>query len=673
MPRKETDNQIVYNFRVDLDHLNRFLEPCLRSGSGKATPQQMETTVDLLQSLKKHYDSGKLDEKSEKSYEKLLDTLKAPKEETELHKAIKKRALDSLAKCAGNMTEEAISDALFYNELYEDVSNSKRINAECEKNEKKYHIERETAVCLQFALKDHDQRELQDQMIRRDRDGLTAERNQLINENFEQGKLFQSCSIALQSLSEYSEKEAKKEAKTLEDVVMHNHTKDLRHAFLFAPYMDVVKVMTEVKDRNIYSKETLQTALEQFGEEKDTKNIADFEECIEEHNNRIMQKFEEYDALQERIYELNKGKKPKTFDNMLDQMEIFGRNKWNNGQYKENCLYGAWMDQYNSQLEQMLGKVDAYIRRKESQFFPGKIGRQRLEAARDMHRVLTAMREQMKEFRKYASAERQQEVQYKRMMRKQKAQEQKVQEQKVQVQKVQVQKVQDQNAPEKKAQDPAAFSLRRSNSFSERPLSAKRDKNAGRARRNSVSRKSPAIQNAVVKKSAKKPVKKLAKKLAEKSANKTAAVKKAKGNNAERKLQTVRKPSGKTGTVKKTAAKKTAAQKTTVKKTTENKTTVKAAVAGKTSGQKAREQVSIAQLRQELAGTDVKRRFKELEEGRSTLKRPRMEKLEKLDIRALARNMKETKETADKRYRPKEAEDHQMNRKLRLDPPTMKR
>lgn len=669
MPRKETDNQIVYNFRVDLDHLNRFLEPCLRSGSGKATPQQMETTVDLLQSLKKHYDSGKLDEKSENSYKELLNTLKAPKEETELHKAIKKRALDSLAKCAGNMTEEAISDALFYNDLYRDVSNSERIKTEREKNKKKYHIEVETAVGMQFAIKEHDLRALQDQMRRRDRDGLTAERNQLINENFEEGKLFQSCSTAFQLLSEYS----KKEQKTIDDMLMYDQIKKLRKAFLFAPYMDVVKVMTDVKDRNIYSKETLQTALKQFGEEKDTKDIADFEKCIEDHNNRIMHRFEEYNALQERIYELNKGKRSKTFDNMLNQMDIFAQNKWNNEQYKENCLYDARMNQYNIQLEQMLGKVDAYIRRKESQFFPGKIGRQRLEAARDMHRVLTAMREQMKEFRKYASAERQQEVQYKRMIRKQKAQEQKVQEQKVQEQKVQDQKVQDQNAPEKKAQDPAAFSLRRSNSFSERPLSAKRDKNAGRARRNSVSRKSPAIQNAVVKKSAKKPVKKLAKKLAEKPANKTAAVKKAKGNNAERKLQTVRKPSGKTGTVKKTVAKKTAAQKTTAKKTTENKTTVKAAVAGKTSGQKAREQVSIAQLRQELAGTDVKRRFKELEEGRSTLKRPRMEKLEKLDIRALARNMKETKETADKRYRPKEAEDHQMNRKLRLDPPTMKR
>ncbi len=400
------------NIVEDTEKLQKLKNTAVACLTGAATPVQMDLFLDELKTMKTAYDLEELTGPSKTAYEELLETLRAPEAETELHKEIKKRAMNAFSNMAGKLDSDAAFDAGYYSDLYELVSNEDRIKAERTGYVQKKWAEDQCNQDLRKAIEAYDQEALDQAKRDREENGYTEVRNQLREEGFEKGKLFQSCTEVLKYLAE----NRKKADKTEYERDKLARIEDLRNSHLFVPYMKVVYDINKDKDKILYDDKNMQEALEQSKKaaeqakraEKEEKT-ADFIKHRDEHVTDVMKQFRDFEVLKVRLRVLDTGKKSDLFDQMLGQIKKFDdakkRGGWDNQEsYKKDCLYENRYVHYRNQFKDIMPKLDDYIHNQQRRFFRGRLGKQRLEAAQQMRDLLEQMSEGMKSFKDYRDA-----------------------------------------------------------------------------------------------------------------------------------------------------------------------------------------------------------------------------------------------------------------------------
>ncbi len=189
----------------------------------------------------------------------------------------------------------------------------------------------------------------------------------------------------------------------------------MKKSHLFVPYMKIVDNIHKDKEAILYSDATLQESMEHLKASEEMikrvkkaaknaakeKNAADFVKHRDEHAADIKDKFNRYIQIMDQLNELSAGRKTGYFDTMQERGSSLYNNRWDNEKYKETCLYDAITGQYDKRVQDVLESVDEYIQHKERQFFKGKIGKQRLDAARELKTVLTEMQTSMENFKNY--------------------------------------------------------------------------------------------------------------------------------------------------------------------------------------------------------------------------------------------------------------------------------
>lgn len=390
-----------------LMNMNMIANLCM---DGQAADKQIEQFVDDLRSMKKAYDLGELTGAAKTSYEDLMETLKAPENETVLHKKIKERAMDAFTKMAGDLDSEAAVDADDYSALYKSVSNENRINRERTGYEQKRLAEDQYNSEMRRAIKVHDRVALEQAKREREESGFAEVRKQIRDDGYEQGKLFQSCTEVLKYLAENKKTDDKTEAERNK----FKRIEKLRQSHLFLPYMGVVYDINKDKEKIIYEDKNMQDALKQSKQEEKEKKVADFIKNRDEHVDYIMRKFQEYEVLKTRLIVLNNEKKPDRFSEMIGQIKKFdeakNKLKWDDPEsYKNDCLYDKKLNYAGDQFKAVLPKLEDYINHQQrkfflGKFFQGKLGKERLERAKQMRKTLNKMSTEMVGFKGYRDA-----------------------------------------------------------------------------------------------------------------------------------------------------------------------------------------------------------------------------------------------------------------------------
>ncbi len=655
------------------EQLKKLKETAIQYFGNNPTPEQMDQFLEELQSVQNANSIGFLTGADKEAYNDLVTTLKEPHDETAIHKAIKKRAIDAFTNMNGDLSSDAALEASRYSKLYEFISNEKRLKEERIEYERKNAAEGKYNQEIRSAIKAGSQEALDQAKAAREANGFTEIRNQLKNEGYGKGKIFKSCTDVFLYLG-YNRK---KENKTAEEQAQFNRIDRMKKSHLFVPYMKIVDNIHNDKEAILYSDATLQESMERLKEseemikrakeavkkEEKERKAADFAKHRDEHAADINAKFSRYIQIMDQLKELSAGRSTEYFNTMRDRGTTLYQNRWNDEKYKETCLYDTITDKYDKQIQNVLEKVDEYIQHKERQFFKGKIGKQRLDAARELKTVLTEMQTSMQNFKTYRKEHPQElgtlmdQMQEAKKIPSQKsmnkaavaAPSQKIMNKVAAAAPFQLSRkpkipalklTEKQNVPavKKAVTNQKSTNTKRKNSISAAPK---------RIRSNSVALKSPGIQKAEFKNSDKKKL----------AAHKAASVKRP----VKKKAAAPQKQTG----VKKAAASR---KQTGVKKAKKPAGKLKQTKAQKAaSDRKAKEHISFMKLRQEatLTKEDVKYHPKEAVELRSNLN------LSKSDLDKNREKMKAVKEEVAK-HRLKEAEDLKRNKKLKLDPPEMK-
>ncbi len=374
--------------------------------NGPVTNVQLDMFLDDLRSMKEAHDAGYLEGPAENSYEDLIQELKTPNNETAIHQEIKKRAINAFTNMAGDLTCDAAFDADYYSSLYELISNDEKLREERTEYEQKKWAEDQYNNEMRNAFKNHDRNALDEAKTARDAEGFTDVRNQFINEGYEQGKLFNSCN----KISNYIVENKNKGNKTDEEKYRFERIERMSSSHLFLPFMKVANDINKDKEKTLYNENVMKAAMEQAikaAEQKQQaereKKVADFKNARDTHIDNIQNQFKQFNKIRDRLGELNTGKSTKMFDQMFQQMDIFNTLRWDQDNYKESCLSKDLPTHYSEYIKKMMEKVDDYIKYKQKQFFPGKLGKQRLQAARDMKALLTEMQNEMNHFNDYRS------------------------------------------------------------------------------------------------------------------------------------------------------------------------------------------------------------------------------------------------------------------------------
>ncbi len=650
------------------DQLKKLKENAAQYFENAPTPEQLELFLTELKSVQDANSLGQITGTAKEAYDDLFATLKGPKEETAIHKEVKKRAIDTFANMEGNLSNDAAYAAGYYSKLYELISNEERIKEERTEYARKNAAEEKYNQEMRSAIKAGNQEALDRAKAARETNGFTEIRNQLKNEGYEKGKLFKSCTDVFQYLADNK----KKENKTEEEQAQFNRIDRMMKSHLFVPYMKIVHNIQKDKEAILYydvdlqesmkqlkkSEEMAEQAKEAAKKEEKERNVADFAKHRDEHVADIKAKFSQYTQIMTRLKELSEGRKTGYFDVMQGRGTSLSDNRWDNEKYKEKCLYDAITDQYDKKVQSVLEKVDEYIQHKERQLFKGKIGKQRLDVARELKTVLMQMQTSMNDFKTYrrehpqelgALMDQIQEAKKKpaqKIMNKVAAAAPFQLSRNPKVTDLKPVEKQDVPAVKKVATNQKKANTKRRNSISAAPK---------RIRSNSAALKSPGIQKAAFKNADKKKL----------VAHKTASVKRP----VQKKTAALQKQTG----VKKAAETR---KQTGVKKAAASQKSTGVKQAKKPAGKpkqtkEQKEHISFMKLRQEATLTQEEKKYhpKEAGELRTSLN------LSKSDLNRnreqIKAEMKIVKEEVAK-HRPKEAEDSKMNRKMKLDPPELK-
>lgn len=662
------------------DQLKKLKENAAQYFENAPTPEQLELFLTELKSVQDANSLGQITGTAKEAYDDLFATLKGPKEETAIHKEVKKRAIDAFTKMEGNLSNDAAYAAGYFSKLYELISNEERIKEERTEYARKNAAEEKYNQEMRSAIKAGNQEALDRAKAARETNGFTEIRNQLKNEGYEKGKFFKSCTDVFQYLADNK----KKENKTEEEQAKFNRIDRIMKSHLFVPYMKIVHNIKKDKEAILYydvdlqesmkqlkkSEEMAERAKEEAKKAEKERNAADFAKRRDEHVADIKAKFSQYTQIMTRLKELSEGRKTEYFDVMQDRGTSLSDNRWDNEKYKEKCLYDAITDQYDKKVQSVLEKVDEYIQHKERQLFKGKVGKQRLDVARELKTVLTQMQTSMNDFKTYrrehpqelgALMDQIQEAKKKpdqKIMNKVAAAAPFQLSRNPKVPALKPAEKQEVPAVKKMATNQKKANTKRRNSISAAPQ---------RIRSNSVALKSPGIQKAAFKNADKKKL----------AAHKTASVKRP----VQKKTATLQKQTGvkkAAETRKQTGVKKAAVPKkqTGVKKAAASQKSTGVKQAKKPAGKQKqtkeqKEHISFMKLRQEATLTQEEKKYhpKEAGELRTSLN------LSKSDLNRnreqIKAEMKTVKEEVAK-HRPKEAEDSKMNRKMKLDPPELK-
>ncbi len=387
----------VYEYVNKLKQMKDIAISCF---DGHATHGQVKLFVDTLKSMKEANELGMLTGQAQEAYTDLIETLKAQQDETDIQREIKERAMNAFTNMAGNLNSDAAFDAGNYSEMYELVSNKERIRKERTEYEQKRWAEDQFNNEMRNAIKAHDPKALDQALREREQYGFTEIRNQFKKDGYEQGKVFKSCTEVLQ----YSIENKKKENKTEEEQAKYDRIEGLRKSHLFIPYMKVVYDISKDKEKILYNDESLQKAKDHSLQTSEKKiDTTDIVKHRDEHAADIKEKFKQFDEISARLNSLYAGKKTDKFKEMVHQMDLFNLKKLDNEMYKENCLNDGMMDRYQKAMKDLTEKVDVYIQHKQRQIFPGKLGKDRLAAAKEMKALLTGMQTSMQKFKKYSS------------------------------------------------------------------------------------------------------------------------------------------------------------------------------------------------------------------------------------------------------------------------------
>ncbi len=679
------------------DQLKKLKENAAQYFENAPTPEQLELFLTELKSVQDANSLGQITGTAKEAYDDLFATLKGPKEETAIHKEVKKRAIDAFVNMEGNLSNNAAYAAGYFSKLYELISNEERIKEERTEYARKNAAEEKYNQEMRSAIKAGNQEALNRAKEARETNGFTEIRNQLKNEGYEKGKFFKSCTDVFQYLADNK----KKENKTEEEQAQFNRIGRMMKSHLFVPYMKIVHNIQKDKEAILYYDVDLQESMKQLKKSEEMaerakeaakkaekeRNAADFAKHRDEHVADIKDKFSQYTQIMNRLKELSEGRKTGYFDVMQGRGTSLSDNRWDNEKYKEKCLYDAITDQYDKKVQSVLEKVDEYIQHKERQLFKGKIGKQRLDVARELKTVLTQMQTSMNEFKTYrrehpqelgALMDQLQEAKKKpsqkivnmdQMQEAQKNPSQKVINKVAAAAPFQLSRklkmpalkpIEKQNVPavKKVETNQKKANTKRRNSISAAPK---------RIRSNSVALKSPGIQKTAFKNADKKKL----------AAHKTASVKRP----VQKKTAALQKQTGvKKAEVprKQTGVKKAAVpqKQNGVKKAAASQKSTGVKQAKKPAGKpkqtkEQKEHISFMKLRQEATLTQEEKKYhpKEAGELRTSLN------LSKSDLNRnreqIKAEMKIVKEEVAK-HRPKEAEDSKMNRKMKLDPPELK-
>lgn len=414
MPKKKQEKKQDYGKKIQ--ELREMTQE-YRKNPEKFTGENADFFLNELMDIKRKQLRDPFKGKEKPSFELLLGELQNTKEDV-IHQEIKKRAMGTLVEIKGDLktdeNREKIAKAINYSELYTFIVDNTAVFKSKVNFERKRKEEKAQRAGIQDAINKGNQSELDKWKTDRETKGFVTERNQLQQEGFEKGKIFQSCSAILTEMDELK----KKDIRTAEEDARYLSDKALRDSYLFIAYMMTTRYIRKNSERDLYDEKKMQEALEKSqkqlnkqaalmkeikkGIEKSEKeiNIDNFKRVRGQHaadmTRLYFKKFDELFHDAEISYEK---KKTKNFGNVMQALGALRDYKWNEN-YGKNSIYEAYQERYDKGIEKALDTLDTYIQGKSRfAFLRRKLGNERLEQAQQMRELLGEIRNKMQEYR----------------------------------------------------------------------------------------------------------------------------------------------------------------------------------------------------------------------------------------------------------------------------------
>ncbi len=416
MPRKQQEKDQDYGKKIQ-ELLKKTQE--YRKNPESFKGEKADSFLNELMDIKRKQLRDPFKGKEKSSFELLLGELQNTEEDV-IHQEIKKRAMDTLVEVKGDLktdeNREKIAEAINYSELYEFIVDKTTVLRSKVNFERKRKEEKAQRAGIQDAINKGNQSELDKWKTDRKTKGFVTERNQLQKEGFEKGEIFQSCSTILAEMDELK----KKDIRTVEEEARYLSDKALRDSHLFIGYMMTTRYMRKNPERDLYDEKKMQEALEKSQKElnkqatlmKEVKkgieklekeiNIDNFKRVRGQHaadmTRLYFKKFDELFHDAEISYEK---KKTKNFGNVMQALGALRDYKWNEN-YGKNSIYERHQNAYDKGIEKALGALDTYIQRKPRwAFLRGNLDNERLEQAQNMRKLLGDMQAEMQGYRNY--------------------------------------------------------------------------------------------------------------------------------------------------------------------------------------------------------------------------------------------------------------------------------
>ncbi len=416
MPRKQQEKDQDYGKKIQ-ELLEKTQE--YRKNPESFKGEKADSFLNELMDIKRKQLRDPFKGKEKSSFELLLGELQNTEEDV-IHQEIKKRAMDTLVEVKGDLktdeNREKIAEAINYSELYEFIVDKTTVLRSKVNFERKRKEEKAQRAGIQDAINKGNQSELDKWKTDRKTKGFVTERNQLQKEGFEKGEIFQSCSTILAEMDELK----KKDIRTVEEEARYLSDKALRDSHLFIGYMMTTRYMRKNPERDLYDEKKMQEALEKSQKElnkqatlmKEVKkgieklekeiNIDNFKRVRGQHaadmTRLYFKKFDELFHDAEISYEK---KKTKNFGNVMQALGALRDYKWNEN-YGKNSIYERHQNAYDKGIEKALGALDTYIQRKPRwAFLRGNLDNERLEQAQNMRKLLGDMQAEMQGYRNY--------------------------------------------------------------------------------------------------------------------------------------------------------------------------------------------------------------------------------------------------------------------------------
>lgn len=165
-----------------------------------------------------------------------------------------------------------------------------------------------------------------------------------------------------------------KENRTPDEKKRYERDLNLRNSNLFVSHMMMTRYMNKNPERDLYIEEKMQESLENSKKRLQENKIHAFEQYRDEHAAQMAGKFERFGQLLQKAQTSYTKKETANFGNVMKTLNAINAYNWNEN-YGKNSIYEAHQNIYNKGLERALDTLDTYIQGKQKPRFPFMMGK----------------------------------------------------------------------------------------------------------------------------------------------------------------------------------------------------------------------------------------------------------------------------------------------------------